>query len=357
VNRGWSSGAFPALNPSAERAELGPESAPMRKKIVLAVVAAAVAAAAFVVSRPVSYRVERSVLVGALPVVVADQITDLRRWLAWSPRERLDPGAQRNYGGTATGLGSSYYWSSTAGLGRGRMTIVAASPQLVEIELEMEEPRPAVADLEFRMSPEGNGTRLAYVQAGSMGYAERVLRVTSREDDLLGTEIEQGLLWLKAAAEAEGRVDVYRLERSARAEATPDAVLAHLGDLRRWAAWWPRESIDPEMRRTHGGAPSGPGASYYWSGNDQVGQGRLTVISASAERVVVEMETERPRRASVDLEFRLSPDGTGTRIVGVATEQRPVGSTERAPDPDSITASELENALARLVSVAEARLP
>ena len=328
----------------------------MRNKVALAVVAAAVAAAAFVVSRPASYRVERSVLIGALPVVVAAQITDLRRWLAWSPRERLDPGARRNHGGTATGLGSSYYWSSTAGLGRGRMTIVAASPQLVEIELEMEEPRQSVADLELRMAPEGNGTRLAWVQTGSLGLVDRVLRALGHADRDVGLELEQGLERLKIIAEAEGRVDVYRLERSARAEATPDAVLAHLADLRRWAAWWPRESIDPEMRRTHGGAPSGPGASYYWSGNDHVGQGRLTVISASAERVVVEMETERPRRASVDLEFQLSPDGKGTHIVVVVTGQRP-GEGGAAVAPDLIPGSEIEKAIARLVSVAEARPP
>jgi len=326
-------------------------------KVALALLAVAVAAAAFVVSCPASYRVERSVLVGAHPVVVAAQITDLKRWLAWSPREPLDPGARRRYGGTASGVGSSYYWSSTAGLGRGRMTVLAASPQLVEIELEMEEPRPSVADLEFRMSPEGNGTRLTWIQAGSLGYVDRALRALGHADRDIGLELEQGLERLKTIAEAEGRVKVYRLERSARAEATPDDVLAHLADLRRWAAWWPRESIDPEMRRTHGGAPSGPGASYYWSGNYQAGQGRLTVLSASAERVVIEMETERPMRASVDLEFRLSPDGKGTRIVAVVSVQRTGEREGGAADPDPIPGSELEKALARLVSVAEARPP
>jgi len=328
----------------------------MRKKVALAFVAAAVAAAAFVVSRPASYRVARSLPVEAPPAVVAAQITDLHRWLAWSPRERLDPGAKRSYGGSATGLGSSYYWSSTAGLGRGRMTVLAVSPQVVEIELEMEEPLASVADLEFQMTPDGNGTRLTWVQTGSLGFVDRVLRALGHMDRDVGLELEQGLERLKMIAEAEGRVKVFRLERSARAEVPPDAVLAHLANLRRWAAWWPRESIDPEMRRTHGGAQSGPGASYYWSGNDQVGQGRLTVISASAERVVVEMETEQPRRASVDLEFRLSPDGKGTHIVVVVTGQRP-GEGGGAVAPDPIPGSELEKALARLVSVAEARPP
>ena len=324
----------------------------------LALIASAVAAAAFVVSRPSSYHVERSVLVEAQPSVVAAQITDFRRWLAWLPRERLDPAARRDYGGPGTGAGSSYHWSSTTGLGRGRMTIVAASTLIVEIELETEEPRPSLADLEFRMSPEGDGTRLTWVQTGSLGVVDRLLRATSREDGNLGAEIERGLEQLRIIAKAEAEVKGYRLERSARSGATPASVLAQLDDLRRWAAWWPRESIDPELRRTYGGASSGPGASYYWSGNDQAGQGRLTVISASPERVVVEMETDRPGRASIDLEFLLSADGKGTQVVGVVTGQRPAeGQSAGVDDPDPVPGSELEKALARLSSVAEGRPP
>ncbi len=151
-------------------------------------------------------------------------------------------------------------------------------------------------------------------------------------------------------AEAEARVKTYRIEREARVDARPDAVLALLADLHRWTAWWPRESLDPDVRRSYGGTPSGPGSSYFWSGNASVGQGRLSILSSSPEGVVVELETDRPRPAAVDLEFRLSPDGAGTRVVGTVTGQRAERARQGKPITEPVSARELEEALSRLAT-------
>jgi hypothetical protein len=317
--------------------------------LVAAIGLAVACAVALAVASPSSRRVERSIHVEAPPEVAAAQITDLHRWLAWSPREPRDPGARRSYGGPVAGVGSTYYWESTAGLGRGRLTVLSATPRRIELEREMDKPRAAVDDLEFRLEPEGSGTRVTWIQSGSPSFTERLLapwRLASGPD----AELEQGLERLKAVAEAEARVRTYRIERSGRVNARPGAVLALLADLHRWTAWWPRESLDPDVRRSYGGTPNGPGSSYFWSGNASVGQGRLSILSSSPEGVVVEMETDRPHAAAVDLEFRLSPDGDGTRVAATVTGQRAERGPVRDADPEPVSARELEEALARLAS-------
>jgi hypothetical protein len=318
--------------------------------VLAAAIGFAVAAAVVLaVAGPSSRRVERSIHVEASPEVAAAQITDLHRWLAWSPREPRDPGARRSYGGPATGVGSTYYWESAAGLGRGRLTVLSETPGRIELEREMEEPRAVVDDLEFRLEAEGSGTRLTWIQSGPTSLAERLLALW---DPGSGTdaELEHGLERLKAVAEAEARVKTYRIEREARVNARPDAVLGLLTDLHRWTAWWPRESLDPAMRRSYGETPNGPGSSYFWSGNASVGQGRLSILSSSPEGVVIEMETDRPHPASVDLEFRVSPDGAGTRVLGTVTGQRADAGPAREADPEPVSARELEEALSRLAA-------
>jgi hypothetical protein len=317
--------------------------------IAAAIGFAVAVAVVLAVAGPSSKRVERSIHVEADPRVAAAQITDLRRWLAWSPREPRDPGARRSYGGPATGVGSTYYWEGSAGLGRGRLTVLSEAPGRIELERELEEPRAAVDDLEFRLEPEGSGTRITWIQSGPLSLVER-LPFPWRRGPSTEAELEQGLERLKAVAETEARVKTYRIEREARVDARPEAVLALLADLHRWTAWWPRESLDPDVRRSYGGTPNGPGSSYFWSGNASVGQGRLSILSSSPEGVVVEMETDRPHAAAVDLEFRISPDGAGTRVVGTVTGQRAERSPVREAIPEPVTPRELEEALSRLAS-------
>src|SRR5688572_18237492 len=72
----------------------------------------------------------------------------------------------------------------------------------------------------------------------------------------------------------------FRIERSATVAAPPHAVFEQVNDLHRWTAWSPWEKLDPAMKRTYEGAPAGAGASYSWSGNKQVGEGRMTITDS-----------------------------------------------------------------------------
>ncbi len=59
------------------------------------------------------------------------------------------------------------------------------------------------------------------------------------------------------------------VRRSASIAAPPEKIFPMIDDLRAQSAWSPFEK-DPNMKRTHSGAPRGKGAVYAWDGNRQV---------------------------------------------------------------------------------------
>jgi len=88
------------------------------------------------------------------------------------------------------------------------------------------------------------------------------------------------------------RPSTFHVERSIVIHAPPENAFAQVNDFHAWAAWSPWEKLDPQMKRTFEGAPSGTGAIYSWVGNDDVGEGRMTI-----------QKSERPSLVSIKLEF------------------------------------------------------
>jgi hypothetical protein len=57
----------------------------------------------------------------------------------------------------------------------------------------------------------------------------------------------------------------------------------------------PWGKIDPAMKRTYEGAPSGTGAVYTWTGNAQVGEGRMTLTeSRPSDLIKIKLEFLKP---------------------------------------------------------------
>jgi hypothetical protein len=57
------------------------------------------------------------------------------------------------------------------------------------------------------------------------------------------------------------RPSTFHIERSVTIAAPPATVFARVNDFPAWGAWSPYEKLDPQMKRTFGGAPSGAGAT------------------------------------------------------------------------------------------------
>ena len=109
--------------------------------------------------------------------------------------------------------------------------------------------------------------------------------------------------------------DDFRVTRSATVSAPAAAVFDQVNDLRKWEAWNPWQKKDPAMKLTFAGPPAGPGASYSWAGNNQVGEGRLTITeSRSGELVRLKLEFMKPFAATNTAAFTFKPEGDKTAV-------------------------------------------
>jgi hypothetical protein len=153
------------------------------------------------------------------------------------------------------------------------------------------------------------------------------------------------------------RPSTYRVERSARAAAPADAVYAQVADFHRWAAWSPWEKLDPGMKRTFEGPALGEGARYSWSGNDKVGEGRMTITSARpGEEVGIRLEFLKPWASTNATTFRLAPDGGGTKVTwSMEGHNDFLGKAATLfMGMDKMIGADFERGLAQLAAAAEA---
>lgn len=111
------------------------------------------------------------------------------------------------------------------------------------------------------------------------------------------------------------RPDTFRVERSAQISAPPEVAFGLINDFHYWNDWSPWDKLDPNLKRTFDGPTKGTGAVYSWVGNDDVGEGRMTIEdSKPSESVVIKLEFIKPFPATSQTVFTLVPSEGGTRV-------------------------------------------
>lgn len=109
--------------------------------------------------------------------------------------------------------------------------------------------------------------------------------------------------------------DTFRVERSINIKASPEKIFPLINDFHHWKNWSPWEKIDPAGKTTHSGAESGVGAAYAWSGNNEVGQGRMEIIeSVPSSKVLMKIDFIKPFEGHNTIEFMLVPQGDTTIV-------------------------------------------
>lgn len=157
------------------------------------------------------------------------------------------------------------------------------------------------------------------------------------------------------------RPDTFHLERSTVIQAPPERVFARLQDFHAWSQWSPWEHKDPAMKREFSGAAQGVGAVYAWTGNGEVGAGRMEITEAQApSKLLIRLDFLKPFEAHNTATFALAPqDGGATRVTWAMDGPSPYLSKvmhlifplERVVGPD------FEQGLAKLKQVSEASVP
>jgi len=153
------------------------------------------------------------------------------------------------------------------------------------------------------------------------------------------------------------RPSTYRVERTTRIAAPPDVVFALVNDFHSWNRWSPWEHLDPSMKRTFGGPPSGLGATYAWTGNDKVGEGNMRITeSAPAQKVGIRLEFIKPMASVAQTNFGFRPEGGGTQVSWVMDGKNDFMGKAFAlfADLDTMIGNDFEKGLASMRREAEA---
>jgi uncharacterized protein YndB with AHSA1/START domain len=107
----------------------------------------------------------------------------------------------------------------------------------------------------------------------------------------------------------------FRVQREIFIKAPAAKIFPLINDFHQWQAWSPYENLDPAMKRTFSGEPLGKGAVYAWAGNHLVGQGRMEITNSNLpSKIVVQLDFDKPMKASNISEFTLESQGAGTKV-------------------------------------------
>ena len=112
--------------------------------------------------------------------------------------------------------------------------------------------------------------------------------------------------------------------RSATIAAPPSAVFPYVNDLHKWQDWSPWAKLDPNAKATFGGPQAGTGAVFSWSGNNEVGEGKMTIAESKPDDYVkMNIDFAKPFAGTSVAEFQLKPEGAGTNVTWSMTGERP----------------------------------
>jgi hypothetical protein len=73
--------------------------------------------------------------------------------------------------------------------------------------------------------------------------------------------------------------------------------------------------LDPAMKQTYQSAPAGAGAVYTWTGNKEVGEGRMTIVESRPNDLIrINLEFFKAFAATNLAEFTFRPEGDQTAV-------------------------------------------
>jgi hypothetical protein len=150
----------------------------------------------------------------------------------------------------------------------------------------------------------------------------------------------------------------FRFARSATMSAPPSAVFAQVNDFHKWQPWNPWGKIDPAMKQTYEGAPAGVGAIYTSVGNNEVGEGPMTITeSRPSELIGVKLEFFKPFAATNTAKFTFKPEGSQTAVTWSMFGEKNfmAKAIHLFVSMDKMIGGQFEKGLAEMKAVAEAQ--
>jgi hypothetical protein len=153
---------------------------------------------------------------------------------------------------------------------------------------------------------------------------------------------------------AAAKPDSFGVQRTTAINAPAEKIFPLINDLHAHTRWSPFEK-DPNMKRTHSGAPQGKGAVYEWDGDRKVGSGRLAIADSTPSNITMILDMFKPFKAHNTVNFLIEPQGSSTRVTWAMRGQQPYMAKLMSTfiNCDKMVGGQFEEGLAKLKAIAE----
>jgi uncharacterized protein YndB with AHSA1/START domain len=114
---------------------------------------------------------------------------------------------------------------------------------------------------------------------------------------------------------AASKPNTFNIQRTKSIKAPPEKIFPLISDFHAWDSWSPFEKLDPAMKKSYSGSPSGVGAVYEWEGKGKAGKGRMEIADvAEPSRVTIKLHFIKPFECHNTAEFTLVPKADSTEV-------------------------------------------
>ncbi len=152
-------------------------------------------------SRPSVYTVERELFVPAPAASLFEEISDFRRWSAWSIWAERDPHMKTEFTGVASALGSTFAWTSDTVGARGKAEVVASDPSRhLAFRVQFLEPRPGTENHDVLFLSVPGGTQIVWRVTLQRSFEAKLASLVMNTDRVYGTILETSIVRLARAA-------------------------------------------------------------------------------------------------------------------------------------------------------------
>ena len=149
----------------------------------------------------------------------------------------------------------------------------------------------------------------------------------------------------------------FHVTRTANVAAPAEVVFAQVNDLKKWEPWSPWVKLDPAMKQTYEGPASGTGAISRWAGNNQVGEGSMTITESRPNELIrFNLEFIKPMAGTSTAEFSFKPEGNQTSVTWSMSGKNNFIAKAMClfMNMDTMVGGEFEKGLSSLKSIVEA---
>jgi hypothetical protein len=107
----------------------------------------------------------------------------------------------------------------------------------------------------------------------------------------------------------------FKIARTTNISASAETIFNNVNDLRKWESWSPWKDLDSQAKMEFTGSEAGVGAVMSWSGNSEVGVGKLTITEASPnEYMKYNLDMIEPMASTNVADFVLTSQNNQTTV-------------------------------------------